>query len=106
MTHEERAQEFMKLVSSLQDLLINKGREYTVSNDDVLTNFKSGSDIGVTSIQKLWIFLDKHLCSIKNYVKEGRPFSNEPIEGRIDDAICYLFLLRCLIKDQKGNHDL
>ena len=33
------------------------------------------------------------------YIANGKIYSNEPIEGRINDAINYLFLLRCLIKD-------
>ena len=92
--------EFDSMVKELEDLLVNKGREYA-GDHDALGNFKSANDIGVTANQKLWIFLDKHLSSIRSYIKHGQVFSNEPIEGRINDAINYLFLLRCLIAEQK-----
>ena len=45
--------------------------------------------------------MGKHYASIQSYIKHGKVFSNEPIEGRINDLINYAFLLRCLIKDIK-----
>lgn len=100
MKWQDQKAEFDLMVKELEDLLVNKGREYA-GDHDALGNFKTALDIGVTSNQKLWIFLDKHLSSIKSYIKHGKIFSNEPIEGRINDAINYLFLLRCLIAEQK-----
>jgi hypothetical protein len=100
MKWNEQQAEFDKMVEELKDLLFNKGKEYA-GDTDALGNFKTGLDIGVSPLQKLYIFLDKHLSSIKSYVKHGQVFSNEPIEGRISDAINYLFLLRCLIVEKK-----
>lgn len=100
MKWDRQQAEFETVIAELKDLLFNKGKEYA-GDYDALGNFKSGLDIGITSNQKLWIFLDKHLCSIKSYIKHGQTFSNEPIEGRINDAINYLFLLRCLIKEEQ-----
>lgn len=100
MKWERQKQEFESMTEDLKDLLTNKGREYA-GDYDALGNFKTGGDIGVTPNQKLWIFLDKHLSSVKSYIKHGKEFSNEPIEGRINDAINYLFLLRCLIVEEK-----
>lgn len=103
MKWSEQKQEFDATVSELSELLFSKGKEYA-SDRDALANFKSANDLGVTPQQKLFIFLDKHLSSIKSYIKNnGVTFSNEPIEGRINDAINYLFLLRCLIKESKGD---
>ena len=100
MKWERQKQEFDTMIAELEDLLINKGREYA-GDHDALGNFKTGDSIGVSPNQKLWIFLDKHLSSIRSYIKNGKEFSNEPIEGRISDAINYLFLLRCLIVEKK-----
>lgn len=102
MKWDRQQAEFESMIVELKDLLFNKGKEYA-GDYDALGNFKSGLDIGITSNQKLWIFLDKHLCSIKSYIKHGQTFSNESIEGRINDAINYLFLLRCLIAEEKEN---
>jgi hypothetical protein len=100
MQWDQQRDQLKLVIEELEDLLHNKGKEYS-STEDCLANFKHGTDIGVTPEQKLWIFLDKHLSSIKTYIREGQVFSNEPIEGRINDAINYLFLLRCLIVDNK-----
>ncbi len=100
MKWDRQREEFDKMSSELSDLLTNKGKEYA-GDYDALGNFKNGNDIGVSPNQKLFIFLDKHLSSIKSYIKHGKEFSSEPIEGRINDAINYLFLLRCLIVEEK-----
>ena len=102
MKWEDQRAEFAAMTKELEDLLTNKGREYA-GEDDALGNFKAASDFGVTPEQKLGIFMDKHYASIKSYIKNGKVFSNEPIEGRINDLINYAFLLRCLIKDTKKN---
>lgn len=105
MKWDRQHEEFETVILELKDLLFNKGKEYA-GDHDALGNFKSGLDIGITSNQKLWIFLDKHLCSIKSYIKHGQTFSNESIEGRINDAINYLFLLRCLITEEREKNDV
>jgi len=100
MEWKRQQQEFEATTAELKELLFNKGREYA-GDYDALGNFKSGLEIGITSKQKLWIFLDKHLCSIKSFIKHDKTFSNESIESRINDAINYLFLLRCLIAEER-----
>jgi hypothetical protein len=100
MKWERQKTEFDLMVAELQDLLVNKGKEYA-GDYDALGNFKTASDMGVTPYQKLGILLDKHYSSIKSYIKHEHVYSNESIEGRISDAINYLFLLRCLIAEKR-----
>lgn len=100
MKWEEQKRLFDEMVGQLNNLLTNKGREYA-SDADALANFKSGDDIGVTPLQKAWIFTEKHISAIKSYVKKGQVLSNEPIEGRVYDAINYLFLILCLINEHE-----
>jgi hypothetical protein len=75
-----------------------KGREYA-DNLDRLDNFKRiGEQLGTRPEKILFVYLQKHLESIRRYVREidsetQTPLS-EPIEGRIDDAILYLILLK------------
>ena len=85
------------------EIMVSKGKEYTVSSDDKLENFKTGAKVyGVDPKVVLGIFMDKHMASIRNYIKTGVEASTEPIEGRIMDARNYLALLRGLITEQKG----
>jgi len=100
MLWQEQKEHFEKVVSEMRDLLVNKGREYA-GDHDALNNFKNGDDIGVEPLQKAWMFTDKHISSIKSYIKNGKEFSSEPIEGRILDAMNYLFLISCLVKETK-----
>jgi hypothetical protein len=104
MKWEEQKIEFNNMVEELNDLLTNKGREYA-GDYDALGNFKAANDLGLTPEQKLGVLMDKHYSSIKSYIKHGKIFSNEPIEGRINDLINYAFLLRCLIKDLKQERE-
>ena len=79
-----------------------KGTEYTQGKDR-LDNFKRLSvDVGIDPKAVLWIYLKKHLDSISSYIRQGRVFSNEPIQGRIMDARVYLFLLRCMIEEEEA----
>lgn len=89
-------------------LSMTKGEEYS-NNDDQLANFKRLSiKLGLTPEQVLLVYLTKHLDSIDHYVKTQSinvisPIRiSEPIEGRIDDAINYLCLLKGLIQERTG----
>jgi hypothetical protein len=80
-----------------------KGMEYSRGEEDVNSNFKrAGQDIGLTPIKILYVYLKKHLDSIAYYVKTGQTKSNEPIQGRIGDAIDYLLILASLIEEESA----
>jgi hypothetical protein len=100
MKWQEQKDIFEEMVEHERELLNSKGREYA-ADDDCLANFNSKSDLGVTPLQTAYIFLDKHLSSIKSYIRIGHEISNESIEGRIHDARNYLALIAMLIKEKK-----
>ena len=104
MNWTEHKSYFNKMVQEEADLLYTKGLEYA-GDSDSLGNFKDCSDIGIDPKQKLWIFLSKHLSSIKSYIKNGQVYSNESIEGRIADARNYLALLYMLIQEDKEKNN-
>lgn len=85
--------------SNLTKLSASKGLEYS-GGVDRLANFKEQAKIlGFASpIQVLGVYLNKHLGSINKFIAGGTA-SSEPIEGRIDDAILYLVLLKALISE-------
>lgn len=101
MNTKERNDELVSVFKELAHLYDGKGKEYA-NDSDVLKNFKRGNELGISSYQKLGVYLDKHISSINSFIANGgKTFSNESIHGRINDAIAYLFLLRCLIKDSE-----
>ena len=92
--------EFKNLLSStfqnLNGLTDTKGREYA-GDADQLANFKRlAGQLGMDPQKICMVYFQKHLDSINTFVKDGYE-SCEPIEGRIDDAILYLVLLKALI---------
>lgn len=87
-----------------RQLLCVKGGEYAGS-EDRLGNFKRGAnDTGCTPQQVLWVYLSKHLDSIKTFIRDDAANASrersEPITGRIDDAINYLVLLKGLVVEK------
>lgn len=87
----------------LYELSASKGKEYTDGSADRLENFKSeAKNCGITELQIWSVYASKHYRSIQSYIRHGgKVFSNEPIEGRIDDLLLYLLLLKGLIVDSK-----
>jgi hypothetical protein len=77
----------------------NKGRDYS-GDADALSNFKRhATSLGLTPEQVLYVYLAKHWDAITSYVKNGQ-VESEPVDGRIDDAITYLLLLKGLVSEQ------
>lgn len=79
----------------------SKGEEYA-GKEDRLANFKRlGAELNLDPRHVLWVFATKHLDSIRTYLREvNAPVQrvlSEPIDGRIDDVILYLILLKGLI---------
>tara|TARA_R110002020_G_scaffold73987_1_gene189647 strand:- start:10690 stop:11007 length:318 start_codon:yes stop_codon:yes gene_type:complete len=101
--------DFFKWAKSMQEeenrLMEVKGEEYTVSNEDKFKNFKSvGERMSLKAEEVCLIYLLKHMDSIRNYVLTGSEVSEEPIEGRIQDARNYLLLLGgILVENKKKN---
>lgn len=90
---------------SLLELTATKGEEYS-RDVDQLANFKRQSvELGISPEQVLQVYLNKHLDSIKSFIKTQKVLS-EPIEGRIDDAILYLILLKGLLEDGRNPQNL
>lgn len=110
-----RSSEFVNLLhechASLVKLTGSKGEEYRVGDDDQFANFKRQSKYLQLPMEKvLLVYLSKHLDSITNYVNTCPVDSDrewlgsglsEPIEGRIDDAILYLVLLRGMVRERQ-----
>jgi len=86
-------------LARMQDLLDKKGADYTCGDEDRLANFKRLAErTGVTPMQVWWVFVQKHLAAIENYVKSGK-VESEPIHGRLQDVANYCLLASALIED-------
>lgn len=104
------AAQFEQLLQDTFDTLLQltrtKGAEYA-HDADQLANFKRLSErLGMSAEAILMVYLTKHLDSIESHIREPQKSLSEPIDGRIDDAILYLCLLKALINDshRRPNH--
>lgn len=93
-------------VKRTADLLISKGEEYAGSADR-LANFKRGAGLtGSTPMQVLLVYMSKHYDSIATFIRKDaqglEQQLSEPISGRIDDMINYLFLLQALVVETEA----
>lgn len=82
----------------------SKGEEYS-SSDDQLGNFRRLAEQTGLTMPQIWLVLfTKHIDAIRTFIKDEaagvQRERSEPIEGRIDDAILYLYLLRGIVDDQ------
>jgi hypothetical protein len=95
-----------ELLSEAADIAYAKGKAYS-GDEDSLANFKrNGKVIGLSKYQILAIYMNKHLDSIMNAIKEHPEFpvdNTEGMKGRIQDAINYLSILWCLIQEDIWN---
>jgi len=102
--------DFIKWAESMQKeenrLMLVKGEEYTVSDEDKFKNFKSIAErMSLRTEQVAMIYLLKHMDSIRNYIHTGKESSEESIMGRIQDARNYLLLLGGIIEENRTSKD-
>lgn len=92
-------------LSSIAHLCETKGSEYAASNKDQLANFRRRADRFEMPMEAAWaIYAGKHWDAIETYItdlihKRERPRS-EPMEGRCDDLIVYLILLKAMLAER------
>jgi hypothetical protein len=92
------------------DLSDKKRIEYCNGNQsaDVHTNFKViAKKLGLTPMQVLSVYLNKHIESLSSFFKTGTTYSDETIESRVSDIINYLLLAMSMKADEDvKNSDL
>lgn len=102
-----KVSDFIKWAEKMQKeenrLMLVKGKEYTVSDEDKFKNFKSiGERMNLKAEQVALTYLLKHMDSIRNFILTGTEVSEEPIMGRIHDARNYLLLLGGIIEENNN----
>lgn len=100
MNYDQRLKVAKETFKNVEDLLMGKGKEYG-SDTDANANFFNDTEVGITEFQSWGVFANKHWRSIRSAIKRNptAPTSpTEPLEGRIDDLITYLVILKSLLK--------
>lgn len=87
-----------EFIASTLDMFFSKNDDY--GRKQPLSNFYEAAErLNLSPLQVWGVYFDKHLQAIHSYTSNGK-VESEPIEGRIQDCIGYLLLLRALIRDK------
>lgn len=105
MTFLEFNQYSAELIKSVTTMRDTKGKEYAGPKDR-FDNFNRLADRLNLPRETVWlVYFTKHMDAIESYIKNGREFSTESVQGRITDAITYLTLLGGMLKENKDNQE-
>ena len=88
-----------ELLTMVLKTLKLKGSDYQAGSADRLHNFRRVSKLVDVPIKKVWLtYIAKHAEAVLKHVNTGA-VASEPIEERILDCVCYLFLYYKLVKE-------
>jgi hypothetical protein len=88
-------------IAKILDLGATKGKEYGKETDRLANFSEVAGEVSLDPLEVWYVFASKHYRAITSYIREKQVYSNEPIEGRIDDMIVYLLLLKGIIHEQR-----
>jgi len=101
-------QDFDKLVECRVELikttLKSKGKEYATSGDRLHNFNRAANMLGITREKALVGMWTKHIISVLDIIDEfnvHKP-TEELINEKIGDSICYLVLLEAMLKEDIG----
>lgn len=101
LSQDRMAEVMDQMFAECRELRAKAQREYAHDPSNAFRNFEQlSNELGITREKVLWIFLKKHLDGILAYIN-GYESQRESVEGRINDAVVYLTLLRGMVEDRK-----
>ena len=97
------------ILNDIKDLLITKGKEYTLNNDDRLCNFRQAALLQNTTNEKALLgYVSKHIIALFNKVDTLALINTKNLSAEdydkfheyIYDIIVYMTLLSALLKER------
>lgn len=99
MTQEQMADVMDRVFEECQRLRGAGQKEYARTEDNAFANFERvAADLGLTREEVLWVYARKHMDGVVSWIK-GHRSQREGVEGRINDLIVYLCLLRGMVEE-------
>lgn len=100
MTKQEFAKYQDDVFNKLKELRDAGQKEYA-GGEDAFGNFnRLAESLKMDRKKILWVYLMKHMDGITSFLN-GHISQRESVEGRINDAVIYLILLRGMITEEK-----
>ena len=102
--HEKWDNILSQTVQNITKLATLKGGEYAGDNDRLANFRRNGAALGLP-METVWaVYAGKHWDAIQQFIRDSREGKTrerlEPIEGRIDDLIVYLVLLKAMVEER------
>ena len=102
MEQKQMATLMETIFKEIQKMRAAGQKEYARKSDDVHANFKRVGEYTKTDPAKvIMVYLLKHIDGINAHI-DGHTSQREAVEGRIIDAIVYLFLLWGYLNEPKN----
>lgn len=96
------AQRFEEVFDELRELRKAGQLEYAGGEATAFGNFERlAVELDMTREAVLWVYAKKHADGIASWIR-GHKSQREGVEGRINDLLVYLLLLRCMVEDRKA----
>lgn len=106
MTFEQFDKFQADLLAQVVGMGSTKGKEYANSESRFANFNRLSARLNISNLAVALVYFTKHMDAIESYVKQGRIYSTETIQGRIVDAITYLTLIAGMIQEQEDTTDL
>lgn len=97
MTNDE---DFDELLNRCFETLKTKSTDYAEQGDRLAEFRATSGEMGITMRQTLGVYMNKHLRSVKRWVK-GEELKGEPIEEKLLDIIVYCLLGYKMVKEER-----
>jgi hypothetical protein len=105
MTNDEFYNDLDETQTSISSLATTKGREYSGDTDRLLNFKRNAAALGLKSSTIWAVYSAKHWDAIMQHVRDLEQNTprelSEPINGRINDLILYLILLKGILREAK-----
>lgn len=93
-------QDFDRLLERCLEILRTKSSDYAEESDRLAEIRQTARDMGISMRQVLGVYLNKHLRSVRKWVR-GETLLGEPIEEKLVDVIVYCLLIGKLSHEEK-----
>ena len=101
MTKTEMQEVMERVFTECGSLREEGQKEYAHDDTNAFANFiRVAERLGISKEQVLMIYMEKHIDGIHSYIK-GHESQREGVQGRINDVIVYLCLLRGMVEEGK-----
>ncbi len=102
-TQADVAKVMDRVISEINFLREAGQKEYAHGEDTPFRNFETlGKELGLPREKILWVYAKKHLDGILSHIN-GHRSQRESVNGRINDTIVYLIILRAMFEEDSLN---